>query len=190
MRRSQKGDNAVNIFRRLSMVFYTDKKLDQFEAPPILTPEEVCINAAIQEIRQELIELVKQYANKPGVLTDYQKIVFEGILANQTTEKIASALQYEKPHAGCYAVYACLHGYNKRVKSGKRVGGMYRRLHSGTRKHKGRQKHKGLINSPRVKTLLDILELINGGDYKVALSYLKTTESADFWCGYEKEVIE
>ena len=171
-------DKAVNIFRRLSMVFYPSGQLDKMEAPPVLTPEEVCINSAIQEIRQELIKITRRHAKRRKSLTPYQGIVFNGILANKSQKDIATDLDYKKPLNGNYAVYVCLHGYSKRVKSGKRVGGMYKRL------------HRGLANSPRVKTLLDILELINGGDYKVALSYLKTTESADFWCGYEKEVIE
>ena len=178
-RHNDKKTKSINIFRRLSCVFYETNKLDEFEAAPILTPEEVCISSAIQEIRQELIEIIKHEATKSKALTKYQRKVFKGILANKTTGEITKDLDYDNPLIGNYAVYVCLNGYSKRIKSGKRVGGMYRRL------------HKRLSNNPRVIELLEILEVIKTIDnYKVALTFLQTTESAEFWKDYTKEVRE
>jgi len=169
---------AVDIFRKLSLAFYPGTQLDKLTAPPILTPEEVILKSAIEEIQQELIEVIARKARKAGFLTDYQKIVLDGIMDGKKTKEITEDLGYESVYIGGYAVYVCLHGYANRIKSGKRCSGLYVKF------------KKGLKKNRRVKHFLYLLEVIKEGNLEVALNYLKTTKNADFWRDYEKEVKE
>ena len=169
-----KSHRAIDLNRRLPMLFYSNNVLDTFEAPEPQSPEEVVISHAISEIKLELIEIVKKCARRKNRLTDYQKTLFEGVLTKSFVD-IAKDLGYEIPNNGSYAVYVGLNGYNKRNKEKKRVGGIYKKIRTRVAKN------------TRVRELLSLLEKIRGGDYTAALTYLQK-KNPEIWLNWHEEI--
>jgi len=160
--------NAVNIFRRLSLVFYSNQSLDKFQAPPAITPEEVLLKSAQDAIKEELIATTIRCAKK--ILTAHQRRVFTHLLENKSKYKIAAAMGYTNLRDAYYCVFAALHGRPFITADGTKrywIGGLYKKLRIRLEKNR------------KVKKLLKTLDEINQGDHRVALEFLKSKDQ--FW---------